>query len=115
MAVHRYLHLPEAQNHPEKTQTLNKPSVYDDLNEHSVCVCVHLCSVEDIHDFGEDGATVALVFLTDQLDVSELAEVEISFFLQTVNSQLQVHQLHTDRIKHLAIFESGGHFGENTD
>lgn len=99
---------------------LNKPSVYDHQNEGiQWCVCVYLCGVEDVNDFGEDGVTVALVFLTDQLDVSELAEVEISFLLQTINSQLQVHQLHTQRqnlcTRH-AIFESRGRsFGEDID
>ena len=58
-------------------------------------VCQYLCSVEYIHDLAECSAVFILMLLTDQLDVPEFAEVEISLFLQTVHSQLQVQQLPT--------------------
>lgn len=59
---------------------------------------VHLCGVQDLHDFAEDGVRVALVLLTHQLNVSEFTEVKISFFLQTVDRQFQIQQLQGKRL-----------------
>lgn len=51
------------------------------LNSH-VCGCArYLCGVENVHDPGEVRVGVTLVFLTDQLNVSQLTEVEISLLL----------------------------------
>ncbi len=58
----------------------------------------HLCGVQHIQDLSEGGAAVALALLTDQLDVSELAKVKVPLFLQTIDRQLQVHQLRADII-----------------
>lgn len=50
-----------------------------------------LCGVQDVNDFGQDAIAFTLMLLTDQLDVSQLTEVEISFFLQPIHCQLQLH------------------------
>lgn len=56
----------------------------------------HLRGVEDADDAGDDGAVLVLVLLADQLDVPQLAEVEIPLLLQPVHCQLQIHQLRAD-------------------
>lgn len=56
--------------------------------------CVYLCGVQYGYDFAEDRA-FTFVFLADELDVSKLAEVEVPLLLQSVHSQLQIHQLRT--------------------
>lgn len=53
----------------------------------------HLRGIENANDARDDGAVLALMFLADQLDVSQFAEIEISFFLKPVYGQLQVQQL----------------------
>lgn len=52
-----------------------------------------LRGIENANDARDDGAVLALMFLADQLDVSQFAEIEISFFLKPVYGQLQVQQL----------------------
>lgn len=54
---------------------------------------LYLCGVENVHDLGEDGVALVLVLLADELDVPQLAEVEIPLLLQAVHCELQVHQL----------------------
>lgn len=68
-----------------------------DVTDRNALFVVHLCGVQDLHDFAEDGVRVALVLLTHQLNVSEFAEVKISLFLQTVDRQFQIQQLQANR------------------
>lgn len=56
-------------------------------------VTTYLCCVENVDYLAEDGVVFALVFLANQLDVPKFAEVEVSLLLQSVYSQLQLHQL----------------------
>lgn len=53
----------------------------------------HLSGIENADDARDDGAVFAFVFLADQLDVTQFAEIEVSFFLQPIHRQLQVQQL----------------------
>lgn len=52
-----------------------------------------LGGVENADDARDDGAVLAFVFLADELDVPEFAEVEVALLLQPVHRQLQVQQL----------------------
>ena len=42
-----------------------------------------MCSIHNVHDLLEDGET--FVLLTKQLNLSQLAEVEVSFCLETLD------------------------------
>ena len=53
----------------------------------------YLCGVEYIHYFAEGGVVVAVVLLADELDVPQLAKVEVPLLLQAVYGHLQVQQL----------------------
>lgn len=53
----------------------------------------HLSGVENTDDARDDRAVFAFVFLADQLNVTQFAEIEVSFFLQPIHRQLQVQQL----------------------
>lgn len=50
-----------------------------------------LCGIEYVDDLGE--GWVVFVFLTDELDVSELSKVKVPLLLKSVHSQLQIQHL----------------------
>lgn len=52
-----------------------------------------LRGIENANDARDDRAVLTFMFLADQLDVSQFAEIEIPFFLQPIYGQLQVQQL----------------------
>lgn len=52
-----------------------------------------LSGIENANDARDDRAVLTLVFLADELDVSEFAEVEVALLLQPVHGQLQIQQL----------------------
>jgi hypothetical protein len=52
---------------------------------------IYLCSVEDIENFLDEIGT--FLFLTQNLDVAQFSEIEISLFLQTFNGQLGFQEL----------------------
>lgn len=51
----------------------------------------YLCGIEYVYYPGKDGVVFTLVFLADELDVPQFAEVEISLLFQSVHSQFQLH------------------------
>lgn len=61
-----------------------------------------LSGVENADDARDDRAVFAFVFLADQLDVTQFAEIEVSLFLQPIHRQLQVQQLLVE-LKNLGI------------
>ena len=62
-------------------------------------ICIYLCSIQCIHDFGEDWVIIIFIFLADELDVSQLCKVEVSLLLQPLYSQLQIQQLWAETVK----------------
>lgn len=52
-----------------------------------------LGGIQNANDARDDGAVFTLVFLADELDVTQFAEVEVSLLLQSVHCQLQVQEL----------------------
>ncbi len=52
---------------------------------------IYLCSVEDIENFLDEIGT--FLFLTQNLDVTQFSEIEISLLLQTFNGQLGFQEL----------------------
>lgn len=78
--------------------TINSCSKYNEINISgcmcSICViCIYLCSIQCIHDFGEDWVIIIVIFLADELDVSQLCKVEVPLLLQPLYSKLQIEQL----------------------
>ena len=49
--------------------------------------------IEDVHDLLEDRVTIALMFLTEHLNVTQLAKVEVTFLLQRIDCLLRLLQL----------------------
>lgn len=56
-------------------------------------IVIYLCSVQCIHDSAEEWVVIIFMFLADELDVSQLSEVEVSLLLQSLYSQLHIQQL----------------------
>lgn len=52
-----------------------------------------LSGIENANDARDNRAVLTFVFLADELDVSQFAEVEVAFLLQPVHCQLQIQQL----------------------
>lgn len=56
-------------------------------------ILIYLCCIQNVHDFAEDWSVYIVTFLADDLNVSQLSKVEVSFFLQSVYSHFQIQQL----------------------
>lgn len=57
----------------------------------------HLSGIENANDARDNRAVLTFVFLADELDVSQFAEVEVAFLLQPVHCQLQIQQLRGEK------------------
>lgn len=52
-----------------------------------------LSGIQNANDARNDRAVFTLVFLADELNVTQFAEVEVSLLLQPIHCQLQVQEL----------------------